>query len=60
VTLRNFVRAHRAEIDTHIHICVSRGSGMNITPRLNDHDRECWVLNDESLYLWAKSLGVRL
>jgi hypothetical protein len=23
--------------------------------RLNDHDRELWVRNDETLYLWWKS-----
>lgn len=60
MTLRTFIRTHRAEIDTHIHICTSRGSGMALAPRLNDRDREMWVLNDESLYLWAKSEGVRL
>ena len=54
MTIRAFIRAHRAEIDTHIHKYAT-----NLTIR-NDHDRELWVLNDESLYLWAKSLGVRL
>jgi hypothetical protein len=55
VTIRAFIRTHRAEIDTHIRTRTNR-----FTIRYNDHDRELWVLNDESLYLWAKSLGVRL
>jgi hypothetical protein len=60
VTIRTFIRTHRAEIDKHIRTRTERGSGMTLTIRYNDHDRELWVLNDESLYLWARSEGVRL
>ena len=28
--------------------------------RLNDNERENWVLNDESLYTWARGEGVRI
>ena len=27
---------------------------------LNDSDRWDWIANDESLYLWAKSEGIRV
>lgn len=50
-SLRMFVRTFRKEISDHIR-SVSPGCGS-----LNDHDREGWVNNDESLYNWAKSWG---
>ena len=28
--------------------------------RLNDSERELWINNDEGLYRWAKSKGVRI
>ena len=58
--LRAFVRAYRGEIDKHIRARIAGASGLTLIMRINDHDREFWVSNDESLYLWAKSLGVRL
>jgi hypothetical protein len=50
--LREFIRQNRAEIDAHI-----RGVCPNVG-RLNDDERETWILNDEPLYLWAQSSGV--
>ena len=46
-SLTEFIKEHRQEIDS-------------ITNSLykNDQERRTWILNDESLYLWAKSEGV--
>ena len=51
MSLREFIRENRVEIDAAIHrVCDNC--------RLNDHERRLWIVNDESLYLWAKSEGV--
>jgi hypothetical protein len=47
-TLARWVRLHRGEIDAHTK-----------SPIRNDVERRMWVLNDEYLYLWAKSERVR-
>ena len=47
--LKDFIVAHRVEID------AATGS-----PYHNDTERREWILNDEGLYNWAKSEGVRL
>lgn len=51
---RDFIVENRKVIDTYIKNLVP-----NIRP-LNDDDRRDWILNDEGLYLWAKSEGVRV
>jgi hypothetical protein len=54
VTLRAFLRENRAELDAAItRACPNVGT-------LNDNERRLWVLNDEGLYLWARSEGVRI
>lgn len=54
MTLRQFVRANRTELDEAIrHACPN-------VSNLNDEERRQWVLNSESLYLWARSEGVSL
>lgn len=54
MTLRDFLKQNRTEIDACIkRICPNLG-------RLNDEDRRQWLLNDEGLYRWARSSGVRL
>ena len=51
-TIASFIKEYRSEIDEHIlKIC-------DVT--LNDRERRLWLDNDEYLYLWAKSEGVRL
>ena len=50
--LSRFIRDNRAEIDTYIR---SRG----IDARLNDEERQQWVLNDEGLYSSARAWGWR-
>lgn len=53
ITLREFIRNNREEIDRAIRsVCGNR--------QLNDEERRLWILNDEGLYLWAKSEGVRV
>ncbi len=52
MTLRQFIRANRAEIDAAIlRACPNCGTH-------NDEERRLWVLNDEGLYLWARGEGV--
>ncbi len=53
MSLANWIKQHREELDRAIQ-SVSPGAPKN------DQEREMWVLNDEGLYLWAKSEGVSL
>lgn len=53
MTIRDFIRTNREELDECIHgVCKS------IT--LNDEDRRQWILNDEGLYNWARREGVKI
>lgn len=53
MTLANFIRENRKEL----HDCID-----NVCPnhRRNDEEIRQWVLNDEGLYNWARSEGVRI
>lgn len=57
--LREFIKQNRAEIDrlvfNHTHHRYNQSQTLK-----NDKDREEWVLNDEGLYRWAKSEGVKI
>lgn len=59
-SLREFICENRAELDA----CIRRAlQGDRLTPLympLNDEERRQWVLNDEGLYGWARSDGVRI
>lgn len=55
MTLDNFIKEHREEIDNGVKRYLNRPE-----MRLNDSDRRQWVLNDEGLYQWARSEGVRI
>jgi hypothetical protein len=65
-TLREFVEAHRAEIDGMINEELFRHDGSggrggvipDPPPTRDDDDREMWVENYEPLWLWAKREGV--
>jgi hypothetical protein len=61
--IRQFIREHRAELDSVITAALTRydppGFDREIQ-RLNDGEREDWVMNDEGLYNWARSEGVRI
>jgi len=54
MSLREFIRRHRSEIDA----VIRRACPNN--KHFNDNERRLWVLNDEGLYLWARSEGVRI
>ncbi len=51
MTLRQFINKHKDEIDK---IC-NLPKGYR-----NYNERRLWVLNDESLYNWARSEGVKI
>lgn len=53
MTMRDFIKANRAELDE----CIHRSMPGY---RLNDSERRDWIENDEGLYNWAKSEGVRV
>lgn len=53
MTLKNFIRENLEELDA----CIKRACP---NCRLNDHERRLWILNDEGLYLWARSCGVKI
>lgn len=55
MTFKQFIRQNRQEIDEAIDRVLGKGNG-----RRNDEERRLWVLNDEGLYLWARSHGVRI
>ena len=53
MTMATFIRENRKEIDAAIkRVCDNC--------RLNDRERRLWILNDEGLYRWARSEGVRV
>jgi len=53
MTLKEFIKKNKQEIDN----CIRKA-----TPnfRINDEERRMWILNDESLYNWAKAEGVKI
>jgi len=51
--LSELVRENRDKIDEQI-----RAECPNIGP-IDDDERELWVMNNEPLWRWAKSKGVR-
>jgi hypothetical protein len=53
MSIREFIRKNREELDR----CI-RSVCDNC--RLNDEERRLWILNDEGLYQWARSEGVRI
>lgn len=53
MTLREFIKENKQDIDEAIkRVCPNC--------RLNDSERRMWILNDEGLYNWARSSGVRI
>ena len=51
MSMAKFLKQYRKQIDAVIHAQVPQ-------QRINDDERELWVLNDESLYLLARKAGV--
>jgi hypothetical protein len=67
MTLREFIRTNRQELDAAINAAMYRHDGRGgrgtiptPAPTYNDRERAEWIRNDESLYRWAKSEGVRI
>lgn len=64
MTLKDFIKENKEELD----IAIYRAMGVweqgtansNNGYRLNNKERQEWLLNDESLYRWARMYGVRL
>ena len=56
MTLKQFIKEHRAELDAFI----AQALGEDRNPNANDNERRLWILNDEGLYRWARSEGVRI
>lgn len=54
MTLTNFIKEHREEIDDWIRDSVPNAQYFN------DKERRLWILNDEGLYRWAQSEGVNI
>ena len=65
--MREFIKRNRKELDEAINRAMYRydgngGPGTIPTPppTHNDEERRQWILNDESLYRWARSEGVQI
>ena len=58
ISIRQFIKKHRQEIDE----CIIRALGGDPQAHRykNDEERRLWILNDEGLYRWARSEGVRI
>jgi len=53
MTMQQFIKENREELDN----AIQRAAPGS--PR-NDSERRLWILNDEGLYRWARSEGVRI
>jgi hypothetical protein len=73
MTMREFIRSNREALVEAINSVVgrvpatascycpkSRTDHQHEPPKLTNEDRRQWVLNDEGLYRWARSEGVRI
>lgn len=54
MSMREFIKQNRAQIDKAIK------SVLGEDYRLNDNERRDWIMNDEGLYNWARSEGVKI
>lgn len=64
-TIEDFVEEHRQELNSAINSVIFRhdGNGGRGTvptppPVYDDEELQDWIINDESLYNWARSEGV--
>lgn len=53
MTLRQFIQQNKKELDQAIRRVVPNC-------KLNDAERRLWILNDEGLYRWVRSEGVKI
>ena len=54
--LSDFIKENREELDA----CIARALNQDKNPIPNDNERRLWILNDEGLYRWARSEGVKI
>ena len=55
MTMQKFIKENREQIDEGIRRALRQPEY-----RLNNEERRLWILNDEGLYRWARSEGVRI
>jgi len=53
--MQDFIKENRKTLDEEIAWLYGSNDFQH-----NDETRKQWILNDESLYLWAKSEGVKI
>ena len=56
MTLKQFIKDNREELDK----CIAQALKKDKNPYPNDEERRQWVYNDEGIYRWARSEGVRI
>lgn len=54
MTLKDFILKNREELDVAI-----EGACPNVG-KITNEERRLWILNDEGLYQWARSEGVKI
>ena len=67
ILLSTFIRKNRADIDAAINRVTYRYDGRGRAgtipipaPSYTDAMRRLWILNDESLYYWTQTAGVKI
>ena len=67
MSLREFILENRDEIDEAINSVLYHHNGIggrgvvpSPPPERDNTERAEWIMNDESLYNWARSEGVRI
>ena len=62
MTFKQFIKVNRKELDEHITKAMNGfpAHPSCTTEKFNDNERREWVLNDEGLYRWARSEGVKI
>jgi hypothetical protein len=65
--MSEFINMNRKQLDAAINGALYRHDGRGgrgvipvPPPTRNDAERRNWILNDEGLYMWARSEGVRI
>lgn len=64
MSIREFIKQNRDELDIAIYRAIHdwvQGTNHSASGyRLNNNDRIQWIMNDESLYRWAKMYRVNV
>ena len=55
MSLQKFIAKNRVELDAYIERKLGKVSHLK-----NDEERRLWILNDETLYHWARANGVKI